>query len=206
MSQIKYSLLFVVLSLLTFSCATRLKTQPGIPDVSVSEYEKLVNEKTEKLEIYDGFYNKLTVRATWLDSQLSDYSLSHRARLAQWNEAIYKEERAKKVNKNAEITEFFVSIYTPERRNSDLASSKNLWKIFLDVNGQRYEGKATKVKMLITEIQVMYPQHNQWSTPYIISFPVATSIVENKPATLIFTGAVGSAQLNFKSTLPEDLK
>ncbi len=188
------------LILLTFSCATRLATPAGVPEVSISDYENLVNEKTQKIEVYDGFYNRLTVQATWLDTKLSNSYLSHNARLSQWNEAKYKEEHTKRINKNAESTEFFVSIYTPERKHSDLVGSKNLWKIYLDVNGQRLEGKATKVKSLLTEIQAMYPHHNRWSTPYIVSFPIATSIAESKEATLTFTGAVGSAQLNYKTT------
>lgn len=189
------------LILLTFSCATRLATPAGVPEVSISDYENLVNEKTQKIEVYDGFYNRLTVQATWLDTKLSNSYLSHNARLSQWNEAKYKEEHTKRINKNAESTEFFVSIYTPERKHSDLVGSKNLWKIYLDVNGQRLEGKATKVKSLLTEIQAMYPHHNRWSTPYIVSFPIATSVAESKEATLTFTGAVGSAQLSYKTAV-----
>ena len=72
-----------------------------------------------------------------------------------------------------------------------------MWKIFLDVDGQRYEGKATKNKATLSEVQVMYPYHNRWSVPYIVTFPVATATVENKPATLTFTGAVSTSQLKF---------
>ena len=191
-------LIFTALTSLLLSCATRLPTPPGVPEISVSNYEKVVHDKTQKIEIYDGLYNRLTVQATWLDSLLTESTLSHNARLSQWSEQKYKEERSKKVGKNAESTEFFVSLYTPERKHADLSHNKNLWKIFLDVDGQRYEGKATKIKLLLSEIQALYPQHNRWSVPYFVSFPVATSLVENKSATLTFTGAVGSAQLNYK--------
>lgn len=197
----KFTFVLSFFCLLLSSCATRLATPPGVPEVSVANYEKAVADKTKKLEIYDGLYNKLTVQATWLDSLLSEYSLSHSARLSQWNEQKYREERTKRVNKNAETTEFFVSLYTPERKHADLTpSSKNLWKIYLDVNGQRYEGKASKVKLLLSEIQALYPHHNRWSTPYVVSFPVATSLVENRNAALILTGAVGSAELKFNAS------
>lgn len=197
MAKIKIFLALAAL-ILTASCATRLATPPGIPAISISNYEEIVAEKTKKIEIYDGLYNKLTVQSTWLDSLLTESTLSHNARLAQWTEQHYKEERSNKINKNAESTQFFVSLYTPERKHADLTNNKTLWKVFLDVNGQRYEGKATKVKMLLSEIQAYYPHHNRWSVPYYVSFPVATSLVENKPATLILTGAVGSAELNYK--------
>lgn len=195
--QIKNLLIFATCSFLSMSCSTPLKTLEGVPEVSPSDYASILNSKTKKLEVYDGLYNTLTVQATLLDSKFTEASLSHNARISQWDEQSYKEERSKKINKNAENTEFFVSLYTPEKKHSNLSKAKNLWKIFLEVNGQRYEGKATKVKLLLGEIQAFYYYHNRWSTPYVISFPIATALTENKPATLTFTGAIGSAQLKY---------
>lgn len=194
----KITLLKLTLSMLLFtSCATRLSTPQGIPDIPISEYEELVETNTKKTEVYDGLHNKLTVQATILDTKLTEAFLSHSARLSQWSEQKYKEEKGKRIGKNAENTEFFVSFFTPERKHQDLSSAKNVWKIFLDVNGQRYEGKATKIKQLLSEVQAMYPHHNRWSVPYTISFPVATSLSENKNAKLILTGAIGSAEVGF---------
>lgn len=195
--MLKMAILFSLL--LTTSCVTRLTTPPGVPEISVGEHESLILKKSKKLEIYEGLYNKLTIEGTWLDSQVTDANLSHSARLSQWTESKYKEEKTKAIDRHALSTEFFVSFYTPERKHNDLAQNKTLWKIFLDVNGQRYEGKATKVKLLLTEIQALYPYHNRWSVPYIISFPVATSLVENKRAVLTITGAIGSPQLIFNA-------
>lgn len=191
------AILILTFSFTAFSCASRLKTPEGVPEISLTEYQNIMRNNTQKVEVYDGLYNILTIEATWLDSKVSEAGLSHSARLSQWNEQTYREEREKRVIENAGSTRFFVSFFTPERKHSDLTRSKNLWKIYLEVNGQRYEGKVSRVKQLFSEIQVMYPQHNRWSTPYMISFPVATALVEGKPATLTFTGAVGSAQLNF---------
>ena len=189
--------LAILIAILSVSCATRLSVPAGVPEISVRDYEVMIFVKSKKVEIYDGLYNILTVEGTWLNSQITEAGLSHSARLYQWNEQKYKDEKIKAISRHTESTEFFVSFYTPERKHNDLSQSKTLWKMFLDVNGQRYEGKATKVKLLLTEIRALYPYHNRWSTPYIISFPVATSLVENKKATLTLTGAVGSPQLNF---------
>lgn len=190
-------LLFVGLAVLLLNaCVSRLPVAAGVPEISPSDYESAVRARTNKVENYDGLYNTLTVQATWLDSQLTENSLSHSARLSQWNEIKYREEREKKVTFNASNTQFFVSLYTPERRHADLGA-KDLWKIYLEVNGQRYEGKASKIRWLLTEIQALYPYHNRWSTPYFITFPVATSLVEGKPAKLIVTGAVSTAEVKF---------
>jgi len=199
MLKIFSKIILAVFLFSTLSCVTRLTTPAGVPEISISEYENLIVDKSKKLEMYEGLYNKLTIEGTWLDSQVTEASLSHSARLSQWPETKYKEEKTKAISRHAENTEFFVSFYTPERKHNDLSQNKTLWKIFLDVNGQRYEGKATKVKLLLTEIQALYPYHNRWSVPYVISFPVATSLVENKRAVLTVTGAISSAQLVFNS-------
>lgn len=186
-----------LIALFQIGCATSLPMPAGIQELSPGDFENLITKKTKKIEIYQGLENKLTVAATWLDSETSEGLLAHSARLAQWEEPKYKEERFRLVTKHTDRTEFFVSFYTPERKLADLANTKNLWKIYLDVNGQRYEGKATKMKQLLTEIQALYPHHNRWSTPFMVSFPVSTALTENKPALMTLTGAVGSAQLKF---------
>ena len=193
----KFILLLLAVCFVSTSCVTRLSTPTGIPDVSVSDYESMVSQKTKKIQVYDGLYNQLTVQATWIDSALTEAALSNNARLYQWTEQKYKEEKSKAISKHAEKTEFFMSFYTPERKHNDLSKISTVWKIFLDVNGQRYEGKATKVKSLFSEIQVMYPYHNRWSTPYMVTFPVATGLVENKPAVVTLTGAISTTQLQF---------
>lgn len=178
-------------------CVTTLKTQPGIPDISSSDYESLLEKKTKKLEVYDGLYNKLTVQATWIDSEFSLANLSQSARISQWDETKYKEEKANVISRHASTTEFFLSFYTPERKNDNLSSSKSMWKIFLEIDGKRFEGKATKIKLELPQIQALYPYHNRWSTPYMLNFPISTGLSENKKVTLTITGPVGVAQLEY---------
>jgi hypothetical protein len=180
------------------SCATPLPVADGIKAISGSEYESVVENKTVKIESYSGLYNQLTVSATRMDSEMTEAYLSHSARLLQWSGEQYQTERSKLISQGTEKTEFFVSFYTPERKHTDLSSNKSIWKIYLDINGQRYEGKATKIKTQLTEVQTMFPAHNRWSTPYTVTFPVATAISDGKPAVLTFTGTVTAAQLKFK--------
>ncbi len=193
-------ILFSVLSILvTLSgCITSLPVPTGVPEISNSDYENLVEKKTKKVEVYDGLYNQLAINATWLDSEMSQGSLAYRARLSQWQEPKFREEKGKLIGSHAATTEFFVSFYTPERKHADLSQTKNLWKILLDVGGQRYEGKAIKIRQLLSEVQAFYPRHNRWSTPYLITFPVSTTLVENKSAVLTITGTLGSVQVKFE--------
>ncbi|MBC7741804.1 MAG: hypothetical protein H7061_06390 [Bdellovibrionaceae bacterium] len=196
--KIKLTILLLMMSVGYASCVTRLATPTGVPEISVADYESAIAAKTKKVEIYDGFYNQITVQGTRLDSSLTESQLSHNARLFQWDLTKYNDEKNKAISKHASNSEFFISFYTPERKHNDLSKIKTMWKMFLDVDGQRYEGKAVKVRMTLSELQVAYPYHNRWSTPYIVTFPVATALTENKPVTVTFTGAISSSQLKFE--------
>lgn len=190
----------IFLSLISFillSCASRLPSPEGIKDISTSQYEDMVESKTQKTEVYDGLYNKLTVQATRLDAEMTENLMAYSAKLSQWSFDKYKDEKSKLIVKHSGSTEFFVSFYTPERKHDDLSSRKTSWKIYLDLNGQRYEGQVTKIKALQLDLEALYPHHNRWSTPYLVVFPVSTPATDGKPLTLTVTGPLATAQLNW---------
>ena len=68
----------IFFTLFATSCATPLRTQSGVPEISISDFENIITDKTKKLEVYDGLYNILTVQATWLDSRVTEATLSIR--------------------------------------------------------------------------------------------------------------------------------
>jgi len=180
------------------ACATRLPVAEGIKNVSGSEYEDIVRSKTQKVEVYDGLYNQLTVAATRLDGEMTEYSLAYSAKIMQWPLTKYTDEKNKAISKGTQSSDFFVSFYTPERKHNDLASSKSIWKIYMDIDGQRYEGKATKIKGQYSEVQAMYPEHSRWAVGYIVEFPIAAALSDKKPLVLTFTGPVTTTQLRFQ--------
>ena len=191
---------FVLLSFsLLSSCVTRLPTPDGVKEISLSDYEVLVRSKTQDSRVYNGFTNQLEIFATRIDAEMNDGLLSHSARLYQWNSAKYSDERNKTLLRQGSQSEIMMSFFTPERKNDDLNRSQSLWKIYLEVDGIRYEGKATKDKRNLTELQVLFPHHNRWFTPYLISFPISTSLSERKLVILIVTGPAGSSQLTFNN-------
>jgi len=194
MNQLFYTLITMIC---ISSCVTRLPTPQGIKDISTSEYENIIESKTKKTEVYDGFYNKLTIQATKLDAEMSENLIAYSAKLSQWNLEKYKEEKNKLIDNHSTQTEFFMSFYTPERKHDDLSSKQTTWKIYLDVNGQRYEGKAAKVKSLFLDLEAIYPHHNRWSTPYVVSFPISTAATETQKMTITVTGPLATTQINF---------
>lgn len=191
-------LLSLLLSLLLNSCVSSNVTNSGISVMSEANYEALVDKWSDHIENYDGLNNTVTIMATLLNPEMATAQLDQNARVFQWDQLTFDNEKKKLENNMAQQTEVFVSFYSPERKWDDLNKSKTLWKVFLDVNGQRYEGKASKIKLLPREIQSLYHYHTSFASPYTITFPVSARAVDNKPARLIFTGAVGSVTLNFR--------
>jgi hypothetical protein len=190
---------YILLGLATvqiLSCATPIM-RDGQSNITMSEYENIVEAKTVKSESYSGLTNQLTVSATKIDSAMNEAILARSSQIYEWNSTVMQEEKTKASSQLATETEFFVSFYTPERAHNNLNSNKSIWKIYLDVGGVRYEGKATKVKAQLVDLQMIYPQHNRFSSPYKIEFPIATNMIESQSMTLTFTGPNATVKLNF---------
>lgn len=179
------------------SCVTQPKILEGIPSITESEFSQISDKKTRTVETYSGLQNQLNVSATKLDSEMSQALLSKTAQIYEWNSTSYNQELEKIKNNLLSKTEYFVSFYTPERKQDNLNSSKTIWKIYLDVGGQRYEGKVTKLKIQFADLQALYPKYNRFATPYKIEFPVATSMTENFEQVLTITGPAATAKLLF---------
>lgn len=180
-----------------FSCSTTGPQNSDVPSMSESEYEEIFNKKTNKIETYSGLTNALTFSATEIDSEMIHATLARSARIYEWNSSKLQEETAKSKQNIDSKSEFFLTVYTPERNHNNLNSTTSIWKIYLDVNNQRYEGKATKVKGQLVDIQSVYPSHNRFSTPYKIEFPISLVSIANAPKSITLTGPKASAKVDF---------
>ncbi len=191
-------LLIVSLVTLNFvSCAMTPTPTEGVPSVDISVYEALVEKNTKNIESYNGLSNQLNVSATKMDTKMTEAMLSRSSQIYQWNATIFQEEKIKATTDLATKTIFFLSFYTPERNHNNLTALKPIWKIYLDVGGQRYEGKATKVKTMLADLESLYPHHNRFSTPYKIEFSVPTAQTETQSQVLTITGPNASVILNY---------
>ena len=197
-SSIKLLLLTIISAAFLTGCKSQPVPSPGVDTISQGDYEAKIEPYTQRIEKYDGIVNVLHFSATLLNSKVSQAQLMQRARLYQWDSTNFNTEMGKmnsELDKNAQI---FISFYTPERKHDDLYKNQTLWKIFLDADGRRWEGKATKIKLLTNEIQTMYPDHTRFATPYTLTFPVSMKLIESKPIKLTLTGTVTSATVEFQ--------
>jgi hypothetical protein len=190
--------IFVCIAAALTACATTsTSNEHGLNLMTSSAYENLVDQWTDYVETYNGINNTVTVQATLINSEVAAAQTDQSARTYQWDQVKYDTEKKDLAERMSKETNIFVSFYSPERKWDDLAKSKTLWKMYLDVNGQRYEGKAVKSKLLPRELQSLYHYHSSFSTPYTLTFPVSTKNVDGKPVRLVLTGAVDAVTLNF---------
>lgn len=191
---------FLFLSLLIISCSNK-PAAPNLPNlklISESDYHDLIKKNSRPHQVYSGLYNVIDMTAIELNTEVYEAQADQMARVFIWDENKYTQEKVKIEEKLRKESEFFVSFFTPERKHDDLHKNKTLWKIFLDVDGKRHEGKVTKVKLLTEELQSLYSFHNRFSTPYSIVFPVAMKQIEKSASIkLTITGPVGSATVDF---------
>jgi hypothetical protein len=173
------------------------RPDPRLNLISESDYQDIVAKNTQSTKSYDGFMNILDISATLLTPAVLGGQADHNARVFQQTPEQYQSEKTKMLADTGKQTEIFLSFFVPERKHDDLNKNNSKWKIFLDVDGRRYDGKATRIKALLAELQSSYPHHTRWHTPYKLSFPVPAAQVEKSGAKLILTGPLGSATLDF---------
>lgn len=187
----------LALALFLSACATHETTSTGVQVATQSESEKIIDRYTDRVESYNGLYNTLQAAATLHNTPVTTALLDQNTRQFQWDSGKYAAEKLAIEEKLSRETEIFLSFFTPEKKHDDLNKSTSMWKIFLDVNGRRYEGKASKIKLQTIEVQGLYSYHTRFSTPYQLIFPVSVRLIENYPLKLTLTGPAGSAILNF---------
>jgi len=141
----------------------------------------------------------MEVQAVLLNTAVSRAQLDHKARIYQWNSDQYNSNKAELESSLSKETKIFFDFFVPERKHDDLQKAKTLWKVFLDAGGKRYEAKVERLKTITADVQSLYPTHNRFFTPYVITFPVPISRVETGTSTLTITGPVGSTTLEFKA-------
>lgn len=147
---------------------------------------------------FAGLYNTFDFRATLLNSKTREALIQRQGESYQWDAAKFASERERSTQEASAESVVFLSFFTPERRNDNLAAAKSIWRALLDVGGRRYEAKIKKDRRLLVELQSMFPYHTRWNSPYILTFPVSTMAIESQVVKLTITGPLGTQTVNFQ--------
>ena len=208
-SKLAPVLLLVVLTTLTqltfVGCATQqtLETSgsvDGSQPESTEQYKLLIEKFSAGDAEYTGFYNNFEYKALLQNSVIRGAIFRKQTAFYQWDAGKAALEREKMHKELNEDTRVFMSFFTADRQNDNLTNTKSIWKIYLDVGGQRYEGKIKRLRNLLAELQAIYPFHTRWTSPYEVTFPIATPAVETQKSTFTITGPLGTRAVTFPAT------
>ena len=186
-------------SLVTSSCAHQsvAPSNNGIEALSEEDYTTLINNNTPRANQYNGLYQTFQADVTILSSEVQSAQLKQRAVYMQWDIKQLQSEREKMLQENSAYAKFFMRFYTPVRDYDDLHKGKTIWKVYLEVSGQRLEGKVKKMTDKYVEIKTLYPHFDHFATPYEITFNLPMATLESKPCKVTLTSSLGTAEFAF---------
>lgn len=161
------------------------------------EYIKAIDAYSDGDVQYLGAYNNFKYRATIINSAIQQTLIEKKGEVYLWDAPKKQVELAKMQNDNGAQTTVFLSFFTPNRLDDNLSTKKSIWYVYLETSKGRYEGKITKDRTSLTELNVLFPYHNRFSTAYQVRFPVPVSQIEGEQNTLTITGPLGVKSVKF---------
>lgn len=180
------------------ACAsTRSSSDNVIQGLGEHEYASLIKKHTTRTNQYSGFYQTFQADMTMLTTEVQSAALKQRGQFLQWDQRQFQSERDKMVQEAAAYSKFFLRFYSPEHDYDDLNKGKTIWKVYLDYNGSRFEGKVKKLTEKYVELRTIYPYLDRFSTPYEVQFNVPMTTIESGDCKVVLTSSLGSAEFHF---------
>lgn len=193
-------ILLLTLSIFINACSTPTKNtdlEKVFKQIPESEYKKIMNEYTFNDKKYNGFYNTYDSTITIINSVITEALLQRDGYFMQWDSAKAQSEREKSLQKMSSNSEFVISMFTPQSEHNDLDKPNSMWKVVLESAGQRYEGKITKLKKNLVQIQNLFPYHSRFNKAYIVTFDIPMTRIENEKSVIILTSSLGNSTFRF---------
>ncbi len=191
-----------ILVILATACTTSqpsTNSQVFVDGMSDDQFNEISDHFTKKEEKYNGFTSSFKFYATILNSKVRDAQVARKASDYQWTRESLFQEREKDTQSLNSESQIFLSFFAPENENDNLESSKTLWKVYLFSEGARFEPRITKTAGPLAQFQRLYSFHTRYMTPYILTFKVPMSKVQQTESKLVITGPVGTSEVTFPS-------
>jgi hypothetical protein len=193
---------FALLCLLATACATHSAanqpTQYSDADMMAPGYRNMITKHTLFFRKYDGFYETFRAHATLLSPEVRDAIVQQKAQYLNWEAQKVQTEHDRNTQEMATQTQFFLQLYTPEPDYNDLGKYNSIWRIYLVIDGHRFEGKVAKVHGKPIEFAAIYPQYDSFSRPYLLTFNIATSDAIRHDVKLVMASTLGTAEFAFQ--------
>lgn len=163
-----------------------------------ASHADIIMRNTQSVDKYNGFYQTFRASLTMLTPEVLTSNLEVRSKFLNWPDSEYQQQRQKMLQETALESNFFLKFYTPETDYDDLANGNSMWRIYLEFNGHRFNGKVQKISKNLSELSTLYPFFDRFSTAYKVTFPVAMSDLMRFPCKITITSSLGHAELSFQ--------
>lgn len=188
---------FTSLSLLACATTPESNINGAVSNVPEDKYDEVISKFSRETKKYDGFHQTFGVNVTILNSEVNMLILQRRGHFLGWTEEEMRRQREDNFQEMSSYSKFFVSFFSPDSDYDDLHKPNTIWKIYLEFNGQRYEASVKKDEKKMAELKQLYAYIDRFRTPYILSFEVPMTAVEQSTSKLIFTSSLGTASFEF---------
>lgn len=191
-------LLRTILFLAATGCASNQPVKPSpIAPLERSEYRDILKRNTVKANEYSGFHQTFQADVTILNSEVQSAVVRERAHFLEWDERRFQMEREKSSQEASAYSKFFLRFFSPEKDYDDLDRTKSIWKVYLEYNGNRFEGKVRKMNEKLVELQTLFMNMDRFSTPYEVTFNIPMSTIERGNSRVSLTSSLGTAEFSF---------
>ncbi len=188
-------LLFVFIA----ACSTAPKGANVGERMSAASYAHTLEKNTEADQRYDGFYQLYGLSVTFVNSDVQSAILQKKSDVYMWDSLTAQTEREKMFQENSTVSKFVLVMFVPDHKLVDLHKDNSIWKLYLETNGQRYDGSVKKIQGPLEQVHSVYPSANRFSTTYEVTFNVPLAISETHDSTVIITSTLGTSELTFKA-------
>jgi hypothetical protein len=161
------------------------------------DYTRQIHDVSLSQKSYDGFQQTFEATVTPMNREITRLVLGKKGEVLGWTPQRLEKEVNEAQEKMLTHSLFFLRFYAPNSDYNDLHKPNSIWKIYLILGNQRFEGEVKKDFSKLAQLQSLYPYFDRFSTGYEITFPVGQSALENQHYEILLTSSLGQAQFQF---------
>ena len=154
----------------------------SLPGVGGDAYEKQLFQWTRKIEVYRRFEAKIFVTATYHAPEFRKAYIQKRTAILELPENVRLQEEEQQRRLSDSFHEFFLAVYTSNRRWNDLDEKDSIWRLSLQNDRQERVSphEVVRVDRQNAEVMAFYPYLDGFRQAYLVRFP-KTSLELNTP-------------------------
>ena len=137
--------LFILPLLIVTACQTNVHSEGR------EDYVESIKKHSAGDKQFSGLYHNFEFRTTLLSHEMTKKVHERMEQIYDWSNQESSEKLQAKMDKLEDTSRLWLSFFTAERKNDNMATKRSIWKIYLVTPSTRYEGKAIKANVNLSE-------------------------------------------------------